>query len=256
MTRNKSSVENRNLEIPGTVSSREHEISHGQLQILNCLGNIAESCDRAPGNHVARVGFYSVSIAKKYGWPARLVSQLALAAPLHDLGKAGVPDKIIQKRGELEEDEEIVFRRHCILGKQFLQQPSKALTPWLGLEGENISFEGDGREVLDMAAAIALSHHENWDGRGYPRGLKAEEIPLAARMVAYADHYDVLTAVLPGEVEHTHEEAVQVIENLAGKQFDPHLLDSFLAAQHLIRDTKDHFQDHLQLVPERFEVVY
>ena len=256
MTRNKRSAKSKDLDLLDEFHSQEPAITRSQIQIFSCLGNIAESCDRAPGNHVARVGFYSVSIAQKYGWPARLVSQLALAAPLHDIGKVGVPDKIIQKRGELQEDEEIVFRRHCILGKQILQSPSKALTPWLGLEGESISFEGEDREVLDMAAMIALSHHESWDGSGYPIGLKGEEIPLPARIVAYADHYDVLTAVLPGEVEHTHEEAVQVIVNLAGKQFDPGLLDSFLAAKHLIRDTKEHFQDHLQLVPEMFEVVY
>ena len=247
-----------NTDLLAKLHDQELTISRNQLQILSCLGNIAESCDRAPGNHIARVGYYSVAIAKEYGWDPKLVSLLSLAAPLHDVGKIGVPDKILQKRGTLKDDEEIVFRRHCILGKQILQRPSTALTPWLSLSGESLSLslEDDDQNVLNMAAMIALSHHENWNGSGYPIGLQMEEIPLPARIVAYADRYDAMTAVLPGETKYTHEEAIEAITELAGRELDPGLLDAFLRAQGEIREIREKFKDRLQLIPEVQEMVY
>lgn len=245
-----------NTNLLNRLHDQEAVISHSQIQILSCLGNIAESCDRAPGHHVARVGYYSVAIAQEYGLDPKRITQLSLAAPLHDVGKIGIPDKILQKRSALTEDEETVFRRHCILGKQILQRPSAALTPWLSLCGDKITFDGNEESVLHLAAMIALSHHENWDGSGYPIGLKGEEIPLPARIVAYADQYDILTAVLPGEVKHSHEEAVEMISKLAGQQFDPGLLDAFLAVQDEIHQIKEQFKDHLQLIPEVQEVIY
>lgn len=231
-------------------------LSLSQIQILSCLGNIAEACDRAPGNHITRVGYYSVAIAQHYGWDSKLVTQLSLAAPLHDVGKIGMPDKILQKRSNLSEDEMSVFQRHCFLGKRILQRPSAALIPWLSLGGDEISFGTGNQNVLNMAAIIALSHHENWDGSGYPIGLKGEEIPLPARIVAYADHYDILTAVLPGEEEYSHQEAVDIITKLAGRQFDPTIFGSFLAAQDTFCEIKNKFQDDLQLIPDSSERLF
>ncbi|MGD9126421.1 MAG: response regulator [Planctomycetia bacterium] len=245
-----------NTDLIQKIHDQELKISQHQIQILSCLGNIAESCDRAPGNHIARVGYYSVAIAQAYGWDPLLISQLSLAAPLHDVGKIGIPDKINQKRGKLTDDEEAVFSRHCILGKQILQRPSTALTPWLSLSGDSFLLQEDDESVLNMAGIIALSHHENWNGSGYPIGLKGEEIPLPARIVAYADRYDLLTSILPGEVGCNHEEAVQLLSKQAGRELDPDLLDAFQNAQDEICDIKDKLQDRLELIPDVPEVVY
>ena len=153
---------------------------------------------------------------------------LFLAAPLHDVGKVGIPDKILHKPGPLTLQERLVMKAHTTLGEAILSSADS-------------DFAED--DVLKMAVQIAGGHHEKWDGSGYPRSLKGDEIPLAARIMALADVYDALVSARVYKEEWTHEAAVAEIIAGKGAHFDPRVVDAFVAAEAEFRSIADEYRD-------------
>jgi putative two-component system response regulator len=191
------------------VHQRTSELKDSYFEVLRRLGIAGEFRDNETGLHVARVCNYSRIIALASGLTERESELLYHAAALHDAGKIGIPDHILFKPGKLDEHEWEVMRTHSEIGHKII-----------GNHPTN--------DLLKAAATIALSHHEKWNGSGYPRGLKQSDIPLAGRIVAIADVFDALTSERPYKKAWTVTEAVSEIVNCSGHHFDPQMVDSFL----------------------------
>ncbi|KAF1054630.1 MAG: putative cyclic di-GMP phosphodiesterase [Stenotrophomonas maltophilia] len=184
---------------------RADELAETRLQIVQRLGLAAEYKDNETGLHVIRMSHYAQILALAAGFSERQAEELLNAAPMHDVGKIGIPDAILRKPGRLTEDEWAVMRLHPEIGGRII--------------GEHRS------SLLRMARTIALYHHEKWDGTGYPYGTAGEDIPLVARIVAVADVFDALTSVRPYKPAWPVERALEVIREERGKHFDPELVD-------------------------------
>ena len=184
------------------------ELRETRLQIVQRLGRAAEYKDNETGMHVIRMSHFSRRLALAAGCSAEWSEDLLHAAPMHDVGKIGVPDAILRKPGPLNAEEWAVMRRHPEFGAEII--------------GEHDS------NVLQLARAVALGHHEKWDGSGYPAGLSGEAIPLAARIVALADVFDALTSERPYKRAWAMEAAIEHIQQQAGQHFDPALVTKFI----------------------------
>ena len=194
---------------------RVEELRETRLQIIRRLGRAAEFKDNETGLHVIRMSHYARELALAAGQPEAWADELLDAAPMHDIGKIGIPDAILQKPGKLDADEWRIMQTHAEIGARIM---------------------GDDRSsLLQMAATIAHCHHERWDGSGYPQRLAGEAIPLAARIVAIADVFDALTSVRPYKAAWTIEAALAHIAAEAGKHFDPALVAHFLALEPTLR---------------------
>ena len=189
---------------------RMDELLESRMQIIERLGRAAEYKDNETGLHVIRMSHYAQTLALALGWSASAAEDLLTAAPMHDIGKIGIPDHILLKPGALTPEEWDVMRTHPQIGADII--------------GEHHS------SILRLAREIALCHHEKWDGTGYPRGLKGEDIPLSARIVTVADVFDALTTARPYKKAWTVEDAVAQLHKDKGKHFDPHLVELFVTA--------------------------
>lgn len=187
---------------------RAEELRATRLEIVQRLGRAAEYKDDETGLHVVRMSHYAHRLALAAGCDEAWAEDLLNAAPMHDVGKIGIPDVILQKPGKLTPEEWAVMRRHPEIGAEIL--------------GEHAS------RMLCMARAVALGHHEKWDGSGYPAGLSGEAIPLAARIVAVADVFDALTSVRPYKPAWPVEQATTLLTEQSGRHFDPRLVAVFL----------------------------
>jgi len=181
----------------------------GADEILETLTRVAQLRDGETQRHAERMGALAYDVGRELGLDGETLEQLRRAAPLHDIGKVAVPDAILLKPGPLDPGEMAVARRHTIAGAHIL-------------------YAGSAPE-LRLAAEIALTHHERWDGRGYPTGLAGEEIPLAGRIVAVADVYDALIHERPYKPAWSVPQAITEIRMAAGTQFDPAVVHAFLA---------------------------
>ena len=234
---------NRRLE--QAVQQRTEELFHSRLDIIWRLGKAAEHRDQETGNHVVRVGCTSRAIGEVIGLDRHFVETLFLAAPLHDIGKIGIPDAILLKRGPLNPGEWAVMKQHCHIGARILGEDSRirsAFLQWYGVSAPaaELPFENP---FLEMAAAIALTHHEKWDGSGYPQELSGEEIPLEARIVALADVFDALTSRRPYKEARPEPEALEIIAEAERSHFDPAVYAAFLQALPEIRTIRRQFAD-------------
>lgn len=190
------------------VLERTRELEEARIETLERLARTAEYRDDNTRWHTERVGIRSALLARALGLPEAEVQLIRRAAPLHDVGKIGIPDSILLKPAPLTPDEIVIMREHTTIGAQILS--------------------GSRFELLNLAAEIALTHHEHWDGTGYPQGLKGEEIPLAARIVAVADFFDALAHDRPYRPAWAIEDITAEIERQSGKQFDPRVAETFL----------------------------
>jgi putative two-component system response regulator len=205
-------LSNQSRELDRQVRERTQELKETRLDIIRCLGKAAEFKDDNTGLHVVRMSHYARILAIGAGLTDRDADLIFDAAPMHDVGKIGIPDGILKKPARLEPAEWEIMQEHVMYGVEILSGPSS--------------------ELLDMARTIALSHHEHWDGKGYPKGIAGGAIPLAGRIVAIADVFDALTSVRPYKKAWTPEEAVDLIRKNAGTHFDPALvgiMDTVLA---------------------------
>ncbi|MBS1713033.1 MAG: response regulator [Armatimonadetes bacterium] len=198
-----------NVDLEAMIVQRTFELHDARSEAIHTLARAAEYRDDITGDHTQRVGHMSSAISVSLGLDAASQNVIRMAAPLHDVGKIGVTDKILLKPGKLTHAEFEAMKKHTVIGAQII---------------------GDARSpVLEMARDIALSHHERWDGSGYPAGLPGLDIPLAARIVAVADVYDALTHERPYKEAWPVAQAVAEIRYQSGKQFDPDIVDAFLS---------------------------
>lgn len=187
---------------------RIEELERTRLLIIQRLGRAAEFKDNETGMHVIRMSHYCRIVAEKIGASAEYCKLILQASPMHDVGKIGVPDSILLKPGPLDDDEWKIMRRHPKMGA--------------GIIGEHDS------DLLSMASEIALTHHEKWNGKGYPAGLAGENIPLSGRITALADVFDALVTTRPYKEAWPLEKALDLIRSESGEHFDPRLTQAFL----------------------------
>ena len=243
----------RNELLAEKIQQQDVDLAQTRMSIVCRLGMAAEFRDEDTGNHVVRVGCYSRAVAAALGMPRSFLEMLLLAAPLHDIGKIGVPDSVLLKPGPLSDEEWVIMQRHCEIGERILHEESKAVVPsfdWYARESRALKEALDSRDpMLEMAASVALTHHEKWDGSGYPQGLAGEAIPLESRIVAIADVYDALTSNRPYRAARPEEEALTIIETTTGSHFDPRVHAAFLGALPEIRDLRRRFDDDVVIFP-------
>lgn len=199
------------------------ELQETRLQIVQCLGAAAEYKDNETGLHVIRMSHFAKVLALAAGYSERAANDLLHAAPMHDVGKIGIPDAILRKPGKLTEEEWTIMRQHTVIGARIIGDHPSGL--------------------LRMAATIALTHHEKWDGSGYPHGLAGEAIPHVARIVALADVFDALTSVRPYKKAWTVEQALELIRSESGKHFDPELARLFMDCMPAIAQIREQWAD-------------
>ncbi len=240
-------LQTRNASLVAKVQRQDVDLAHSRMSVVCRLGMAAEFRDEETGNHVIRVGCYSRAVAAAMGMPRSFLEMLLLAAPLHDIGKIGVPDSVLLKPGPLDDEEWAIMQRHCEIGECILREESKALFPlfdWYAMESEAMKEAVNSRDpMLQMAATVALTHHEKWDGSGYPQGLAGEAIPLESRIVSVADVYDALTSNRPYRAARPEEEALTIIQATVGSHFDPRVHAAFLSALPEIRALRRRFDD-------------
>lgn len=217
------SLYDQSLALSSLVRQRTEQLEKSRLEIIQRLGRAAEYKDNETGMHVVRMSHYSVILAQQLDVSADWIELLFHASPMHDVGKIGIPDHILRKPGKLDADEWEIMQQHVKIGGDII--------------GESDS------ELLQMAQQIALYHHEKWDGSGYPHGLQGDEIPLCARIVAIADVFDALTSERPYKHAWSIEEAKSLLNQQAGKHFDPELVSTFIGQMEEIIKVKESFQD-------------
>ncbi|MDY6822930.1 MAG: HD domain-containing phosphohydrolase [Thermodesulfobacteriota bacterium] len=199
-------------------------LHNARITTILGLAKLAESRDQATGSHLERMQQYSKLLAEalaknpKYNGyiTADYIDSLYNSSVLHDIGKVGVPDSILLKPAKLNKNEFELIKMHTTLGGDAIKA---------------IESKIEGRSFLRIGKEVAYHHHEKWDGTGYPFGLKAEAIPLSARIVALADHYDALTSKRPYKEALSHEKTVEIIKREKGSHFDPDIVDAFLSLQ-------------------------
>ncbi len=214
-------------ELERQVAQRTQELADSRLDILWRLGNAAEYRDEDTGYHVVRVGLYARCLGEALGLDRRLTENLFMVSPLHDVGKIGIPDSILLKPGRLDPEEMATMRRHCEIGGSILCGESVGMKVCFKIEGRNLPFGGLRNALLVSAARVALSHHEKWDGSGYPRGQRGQDIPLEGRIVALADVFDALSSERPYKPAYPEEKVLSIIRENNGTHFDPAVVDAF-----------------------------
>jgi putative two-component system response regulator len=200
-------IQSQNQMLEAKVRDRTRELEAAQIEIIERLARAAEFRDDHTGQHTERVGQMAALIAKQIGLPDTQVYLIRRAAPLHDVGKIGIPDSVLMKLGKLTTEEFAIVKTHTAIGARILS--------------------GSSFTVLRLAEEIAFNHHERWDGTGYV-GIAGAAVPLAGRIVAIADVFDALTQKRPYKAAWTVTDAVSEIERQRGRQFDPTLVDAFL----------------------------
>ena len=213
-------LQDREVHLSTLVEEKTRLVTNVTIALVNALENANRLNDTDTGNHIKRVGEYAAFLAASYGCEPDFVKRIRLYAPLHDVGKVGLPDRILRKPGQFTKEEFVEMQQHVVFGASLLT--------------------GDGLD--EMARNIALYHHERWDGSGYTERLAGEQIPLEARLVAVADVFDALVTERVYKPAFSNEQAVQMIAADAGKHFDPKIVELFLEHQDAIFTIKTSLQ--------------
>lgn len=227
---NQTRLERASEYLEAEVQRRTAALVRAENHIVNCLARAAEYRDNETGRHVIRVGKYSALIATELGCDAEFVKLIEDAAKLHDVGKIGIPDSILFKAGKLDADEFGLMKQHCAFGINMLQQISPEefhnFRRHVQVGASILNFKDS--PLLSMASQIAMTHHEKWDGTGYPFGLSGKQIPLEGRIVAVADVFDALSSERPYKPAFPLEKCYSILTEGRGTHFDPQVLDAFM----------------------------
>ena len=226
------------------VKERTAALERSRLEIIWRLAKAGEYRDENTGEHVIRVGWCCRILAEKLGCSPEFCNRLFIAGPLHDIGKIGIPDHILRKPGPLNAAEWEVMRAHCRIGAGILREKHR-MFDYLGAAGnltgaEEISFHNP---FLETAALIAETHHERWDGRGYPAGLEKERIPFEGRILAAVDVYDALTSLRPYKKPFSPDKSIRIMAEESGSRFDPVVFDAFLSVHGEFNEIRKRFPD-------------
>lgn len=213
------------------VAQRTKALESTRLQIIRRLGRAAEFKDNETGMHVVRMSHYSRIIAEAMGMPDDYCDLILQSAPMHDIGKIGIPDNVLLKPGRLTDEEWVTMRTHPSIGAMII--------------GDHDS------ELLKMAKIIALHHHEKWDGSGYPNGVAGTDIPIEARIVAIADVFDALTTERPYKDAWPVEKAISVIQQDAGSHFDPELVEIFVRELPKVLEIKEKYAEKNESIDDQ-----
>ncbi|MDH4944833.1 HD domain-containing phosphohydrolase [Sulfurimonas sp. C5] len=205
------------------VEALQKEIEDTQKEVVFTMGAIGESRSKETGNHVKRVAEYSKILATYIGLPESEAEMLKQASPMHDIGKVGIPDSILNKPGRLDAEERKVMDTHAELGYNMLSHSS--------------------RPLLKCAATVAYEHHEKWDGTGYPRGLKGKDIHIYGRITALADVFDALGSERCYKEAWDDERIFALFKEERGKHFDPQLIDIFFEHLNEFLEVRDDLKD-------------
>jgi len=202
------------------VAEQTKMVRDGYIETVQRLVMASEFKDEDTGSHIKRVSYYTSELAKSLEMDEEFIDQIFYASPMHDVGKVAIPDSVLLKKGPLNDEEWLIMKSHTTIGAQILE---KSRSPY-----------------LQMAVDIAGSHHERWDGTGYPNGLKGEEIPLTARIMNISDQYDALRSKRPYKPPFSHQKAVSIITEGDGRtmphHFDPQLLSAFTKMEDIFND--------------------
>ena len=232
-----------NLE--AAVRKRTADLERSRLEVVHCLARASEFRDDVTGQHVYRVGRYAYAIACELGIPESQARLLELAAQLHDVGKIGVPDSILKKEDKLTTEEIQLMRKHCGWGKKVFDHIEER--QWkLFREHPQIGkqlLDAESSPLIQLAARVAMTHHERWDGKGYPLGLSGEDIPLEGRITAVADVFDALRSQRPYKSGFSMSDCLTIMEEGRGTQFDPNVLDAFLRCKDQINEIQIELAD-------------
>lgn len=219
--------------LEGEVAKRTEELREAfgklkaaSLESINRLARAAEYRDEDTGEHIQRMSRYSAAVARAAGLDGATAEAILYAAPMHDVGKIGIPDRILLKPAKLDRDEWAIMKRHSKIGAGIL--------------------EGSDAEFVKLAEVIALSHHEKWDGGGYPRALKGKDIPLAGRITAIADVFDALTSKRPYKEPFPIDKSFSIMRDGQGSHFDPDLIDAFFSIEEETLAIKDKYRDRAE----------
>ncbi|MGE4192854.1 MAG: HD-GYP domain-containing protein [Pseudodesulfovibrio sp.] len=212
-------LHNQNVLLERKVAARSRDLYLTRQEIIRRLGVAAEYKDNETGMHIIRMSAYCRILALAAGMDESAADILHSAAPMHDVGKIGIPDHILNKPGRLDPDEWEIMKTHTTIGAQIIGRHD--------------------HELLVLARSIALTHHEKWDGSGYPAGLSGENIPLEGRIVALADVFDALTSKRPYKDPWPEDRAVAYIKEQRGGHFDPALADLFVGCMDAVREIRE-----------------
>lgn len=208
---------------------RTVELEESRLQVIHCLARAGEYRDDTTGRHVIRVGQYTTILARELGFGEAEAGMMGLAALLHDVGKIGIPDSILLKPGPLEPAEREAMKRHCEIGGRIVE-PGGGDDEWVSVACRHaaaaIMALDDQHPLLTLARTIAMTHHEKWDGTGYPNGLAGDQIPIEGRIVAVADVFDALGSYRPYKPAFEPERCLEIMRQDRGRHFDPAVFDA------------------------------
>lgn len=219
----------KSLETEVNLKTKELRNAYEQVkavtfETINKLSKAAEYLDDSTAAHLQRISRYVAAIARELKLDDRTVESILYASPMHDVGKIGIPDSILMKPGKLTPEEWEIMKTHTVIGGKIL--------------------EGSEQKLIQMAETIALTHHEKWDGTGYPKGMKGKEIPVEGRITAIADVFDALTSKRPYKDAFSFSSSLAIIKDSRGSHFDPDIVDAFLRLEGEIRGIFEHFQEN------------
>ncbi|MHC1713369.1 MAG: HD-GYP domain-containing protein [Solidesulfovibrio sp.] len=224
------------------VLERTVEVERTRRQIMQRLSRTAEFKDNETGRHVVRVGEISALLGKAMGFDQAQCEMLRECAPLHDIGKIGIPDAILLKPDRLTPSEWDIMKRHCVYGCEILG-PLTSLEEAYALCSDPFAKKIEDNKLLHLARTLALLHHERWDGRGYPFGLSGEDIPLEARIVTVVDVFDALSSTRSYKEAFSEEQCLEILRQGAGSQFDPRVIEAFFEHKDEIRAIREAWKD-------------
>ena len=205
------------------LNEAHEKLRNASLDTIYRLSRAAEYKDEDTSDHIQRMSNYATAIARKIGMNNGGPEALLYSSPMHDIGKIGIPDRILLKPGKLDSEEWKIMKQHSVFGGQILADSDS--------------------DFIRLGKVVALSHHEKWDGSGYPKGLKGEKIPIEGRITALADVFDALTTKRPYKEPFSNEKAFGIIKEGRGSHFDPELVDAFFEIQNEILEIQGKYRD-------------